>query len=48
MLLDEGRLPLSQHPQRAELERRIAAAWARQHNPSLQRLLRELARDAAR
>lgn len=43
-LCDQGRVPLSQHPQRSELERRIAAAWARGQNPSLKRLLRELPR----
>lgn len=47
-LIDEGRLPLSRHPQRSELERRLAAAWARGHNPSLQRLLGALEREVAR
>lgn len=46
-VLAEGRVPLSQHPRRAELEQRLAAAWSRQHNPTLQRLVRELARDGS-
>lgn len=47
-LIDEGLVPLSRHPQRDELERRLAAAWARGDNPSLQRLVRMLDREAAR
>ncbi len=46
-LLDSGQLPLSQHPRKAELERRLASAWGRGNNPSLQRLLRELQRESA-
>ncbi len=47
-LLDEGRVPLSQHPQRPELERRAAAAWRRGQNPSLAQLVRELDREESR
>lgn len=38
-LIAAGHTPLSQSPLRAELERSLAAAWARGHNPSLHRLL---------
>jgi uncharacterized protein len=46
-LHEDGRVPLSQHPRRSELEHRLAAAWSRQNNPTLQRLVRELARDGS-